>query len=117
MFFLSLLGSFILTRWVRDFATARGWVANPTQERHLHKNPLPRLGGVAIFISFSLSLGTAFLLALHNPHLHSLSLRALLTIAVPASLVFLLGVYDDIYGAGPYVKFGIQGVAATMLFI
>jgi len=117
MFFLSLLGSFILTRLVRDFATARGWVAVPTQERHLHKNPLPRLGGVAIFVSFSLSLGTAYLLALHNPRLHSLSLKALLIVVVPASLVFLLGVYDDIYGAGPYFKFGIQGVAATMLFI
>ena len=117
MFFLSLLGSFILTRLVRDFATARDWVAVPTQERHLHKNPLPRLGSVAIFVSFSLSLRTAYLLALHNPRLHSLSLKALLIVVVPASLVFLLGVYDDIYGAGPYFKFGIQGVAATMLFL
>ncbi|MBZ5679379.1 MAG: undecaprenyl/decaprenyl-phosphate alpha-N-acetylglucosaminyl 1-phosphate transferase [Acidobacteriia bacterium] len=116
IFFLSLLGSFVLTRWVRDFAMARGWVAIPTQERHLHKSPLPRLGGVAIFLSFSLSAGTAFVLALHNPRFQSFSLKTLLTILVPASLVFLLGVYDDIRGAGPYFKFGIQGVAATMLF-
>src|SRR2546430_14156687 len=99
MFFLSLLGSFILTRLVRDFATARGWVANPTQERHLHKNPLPRLGGVAIFISFSFRLGGALLLSCHLPYFHTLSFRVLLTIAVPASLLFLLGVYGDILRA------------------
>ena len=41
----------------------------------------------------------------------------MLTILVPASLVFLLGVYDDIRGAGPYFKFFIQSVAGTMLFV
>ncbi|HET6177970.1 MAG TPA: MraY family glycosyltransferase [Candidatus Sulfotelmatobacter sp.] len=39
------------------------------------------------------------------------------TIFVPASLVFLLGVYDDIHGVGPYFKFSVQGIAATMLFM
>jgi len=79
---------------------------------------LPRLGGVAIFLSFSLSLAAAALLASYVPGLHSaLSSRTLLTILVPASLVFLLGVYDDLYTAGPYVKFAVQAVAATMLFM
>jgi UDP-GlcNAc:undecaprenyl-phosphate GlcNAc-1-phosphate transferase len=32
-------------------------------------------------------------------------------------LIFLLGVYDDIRGVGPYVKFSVQGIAATMLFL
>ena len=105
IFCLSLLFAFVLTRYVRDFATASGWVAVPTQERHLHSTPLPRLGGVAIFISFSLSVGVAIALAWHNPRLHSaFSSKILLTILVPASVVFLLGVYDDIRGVGPYFK-------------
>lgn len=116
IFLLSLLGSFVLTRYVRDFATVRGWVAIPTQERHLHKSPLPRLGGVAIFLSFSVSVGTAVALALNRPGSHSFTLKTVLTILAPASLVFLLGVYDDIRGVGPYFKFGVQGVAAAMLF-
>jgi UDP-GlcNAc:undecaprenyl-phosphate GlcNAc-1-phosphate transferase len=45
------------------------------------------------------------------------SLKTLLTILLPASLVFLLGVYDDIHGVGPYFKFSVQGVAATMLYL
>lgn len=117
IFFLSLLLSFILTRYVRDFATRRGWVAIPSQERHLHSSPLPRLGGVAIFISFSLSLLAASVAAAHSSTLQSaFPLKTLLTILAPATLVFLLGVFDDLYTAGPYIKFAVQAVAATMLF-
>ncbi|MCU1301686.1 MAG: hypothetical protein JWQ87_1970 [Candidatus Sulfotelmatobacter sp.] len=118
IFFLSLLFSFVLTRYVRDFASRRGWVETPSQERHLHSSPLPRLGGVAIFISFSLSMLAAALMARYLPSLHStFSLKTLVTILAPATLVFLLGVYDDLYTVGPYVKFAVQGIAATMLFM
>src|SRR5580658_10584464 len=96
-FVLALLSAFVLTRYVRDFATAHGWVAVPTQERHLHSVPLPRLGGVAIFLSFSCCMGLAALWAWHSPHFRSVfSVKTLLTILAPAALVFLLGVYDDI---------------------
>jgi UDP-GlcNAc:undecaprenyl-phosphate GlcNAc-1-phosphate transferase len=118
IFFLSLLFSFVLTRYVRDFASRRGWVAVPSQERHLHASPLPRLGGVAIFFSFSLSMLAVSAIALYIPHLHAaLSLKTLLTILAPASLVFLLGLYDDLHSVGPYVKFAVQALAATMLFL
>jgi len=83
----------------------------------LHASPLPRLGGVAIYLSFALSLAAATALSARIPGLHSAwSLKTLLTILVPASLVFLLGVYDDLYSAGPYLKFSVQAVAASMLF-
>jgi UDP-GlcNAc:undecaprenyl-phosphate/decaprenyl-phosphate GlcNAc-1-phosphate transferase len=118
IFFLSLLFSFVLTRYVRDFASRHGWVAAPSQERHLHATPLPRLGGVAIFISFTVSMVVAAGVAAEIPHASlAFSLKTLLTILVPASLVFLLGVYDDLYSASHYVKFAVQAIAATMLFI
>ncbi len=56
--------------------------------------------------------------ALHHPRMHAtFSLKTVVTILVPASLVFLLGVYDDIHGVGPYFKFSVQAIAATMLFV
>lgn len=117
-FFVALVSAFVLTRYVRDFATAHGWVVVPTQERHMHSSPLPRLGGVAIFLSFSACMVIAAIWSLYNPRLHSaLSPKTLLTMLVPATLVFLLGVYDDIHGAGPYFKFSVQGIAGTMLFL
>jgi UDP-GlcNAc:undecaprenyl-phosphate/decaprenyl-phosphate GlcNAc-1-phosphate transferase len=116
IFFLSLLFSFMLTRCVRDFASRRGWVAVPSQERHLHSTPLPRLGGVAIFISFSLGLTFAACLS-HIPSLRFVfSFRTLATILLPATVVFLLGVYDDLHSVGPYTKFVVQSLAAIMLF-
>jgi UDP-GlcNAc:undecaprenyl-phosphate/decaprenyl-phosphate GlcNAc-1-phosphate transferase len=118
VFLVSLFSAFVLTRYVRDFATVRGWVAGPSHERHLHSSPLPRLGGVAIFVSFTLSMGILLALAPSRPRFQAmLSLKMFLTIFLPAFLVFLLGVYDDIRGAGPYLKFGVQVIAATMLFM
>ncbi len=109
--------AFVLTRSVRDFANARGWVTAPTQERHLHSSPLPRLGGVAIFISFAICMALATWWAIDHPSQHSPRFfRTMATVLVPAALVFLLGVYDDLRGAGPYLKFSVQGVAAAMLY-
>ena len=116
-FFLALFSAVLLTRFVRDFASAHGWVAVPTHERHLHSTPLPRLGGVAIFLSTSLCMALIAIWGMRHPQSHAPSfLATLLTIAVPASLIFLLGVYDDLRGTGPYVKFAIQAIAATMLY-
>jgi UDP-GlcNAc:undecaprenyl-phosphate GlcNAc-1-phosphate transferase len=120
-FAISLLFSLILTRYVRNLAMGRGWVAPPLQERDLHETPLPRIGGVSIFLSFLISLGIAFGIALlasrHFPGLVSGPfLQVLLTILVPGTIVFLLGIYDDIYSVGPYTKFAVQAVAAIMLF-
>lgn len=118
IFVLSLALSFILTRYVRTIATQRGWVSVATSERHLHEAPLPRLGGVAIFGAFVLSLGAALLIAALRPHLQfGSSLKILSTILVPGCLIFLLGLYDDVRTVGPYPKFTVQAVAAAMLWV
>lgn len=117
MFAASLLLSFILTRYVRNVATARGWVAAPALDRHLHRTPLPRLGGVAIFLSFLVSVAIALLVSWRYPRLgFGSSPKTLVTILLPGVLIFLLGVYDDLRTAGPYLKFAVQAVAGVMLF-
>ncbi|MGA8428476.1 MAG: MraY family glycosyltransferase [Candidatus Sulfotelmatobacter sp.] len=117
VFFLSLASSFVLTRYVRDYATAHGWVASPSGGRHLHSSPLPRLGGIAIFFSFAVSIAVSLMLAAHHPDFNStFSVKTLVVILAPAALIFLLGVYDDVYGAGPYLKFSVQAIGATVLF-
>jgi UDP-GlcNAc:undecaprenyl-phosphate GlcNAc-1-phosphate transferase len=117
IFGISLFLSFALTWCVRNLAMGRGWVAPPIQERDLHETPLPRLGGVAILLSFLVSIAVALLAGLHFPALAvGSSMRTLLTILVPGTLIFLLGIYDDIHSVGPYTKFAVQAVAALMLF-
>jgi UDP-GlcNAc:undecaprenyl-phosphate GlcNAc-1-phosphate transferase len=113
----SLALSFILTKFVRDIAVRRGWVSAPTQERHLHDRALPRLGGIAIVLSFSLATAVTLAVVRFATHSHpNFSLRPLQTILPPAILIFFLGVYDDIRGASPYLKFFVQAVAGAMLF-
>jgi len=117
VFAVSLVVSFVTTRQVRDVASRRGWVSIPNDGRHVHQAALPRLGGVAIFLAFSLSLILWLLLSLAYPRLRAgLVPVTLLRIYVPACLIFCLGIYDDLHGAGPYLKFSVQAVAATMLF-
>jgi UDP-GlcNAc:undecaprenyl-phosphate/decaprenyl-phosphate GlcNAc-1-phosphate transferase len=117
IFGISLLLSFVLTRSVRSLCTRKGWVTLPTPDRHLHVMALPRLGGMAVFLAFNLSVGIALLLNLRFPGLVPPdSLKILLTILLPGTLIFVLGVYDDIRPLGPYTKFAVQAMAATILF-
>ena len=89
----------------------------PQGERHVHRAPLPRLGGVAIFLAFSVSLSAWLVLSLAFPRLlDGLAPATILRIYVPACLIFCLGIYDDLRGAGPYLKFAVQAIAAVMLF-
>jgi UDP-GlcNAc:undecaprenyl-phosphate GlcNAc-1-phosphate transferase len=118
IFAVSLVVSFIATREVRDLATRKGWVSFPQDPRHVHQNPLPRLGGISIFLAFSLSLGLWLVLAAFSPRsLGILGPATILRIYLPSCLIFGLGIYDDLRGAGPYVKFAVQAMAASMLFL
>ena len=71
----------------------------------MHKSAVPRLGGIAIFASFMLALSTLPLVS----NLLTDSLRPhtseLFTILIPATLVLLLGIYDDLRGTNAVVKF------------
>lgn len=117
LFAFSLALSFVATREVRNLATRKGWVCMPQDGRHVHQAPLPRLGGVAIFLAFSVSLSLWLGLSLVFPRLlDGLAPTTLLRIYVPACLIFGLGIYDDFRGAGPYLKFAVQAIAAAMLF-
>ena len=70
-----------------------------------------------LVFAFALSVGTAVLLAYFWPSLNfNHSIRILTVILAPGFLVFLLGLYDDIRTVGPYTKFLVQALAATMLY-
>ncbi|MBV8052528.1 MAG: undecaprenyl/decaprenyl-phosphate alpha-N-acetylglucosaminyl 1-phosphate transferase [Acidobacteriaceae bacterium] len=112
-FLCSVFFSFISTKWVRDVANRQGWVIPPASVHHLHTRALPRLGGVAIFASFLASFGLTLLFAYRALAVPG---RTVLTIISAGALIFLLGLYDDFFSAGPWLKFTVQGLAATLLF-
>lgn len=75
--------------------------------RKIHNPGVPRLGGVAIFISFTLTL----LLALDHP------LLPLNCIVASCLIIFTIGIQDDLAGIGHRSKFAMQLIAAILLVI
>ena len=48
--------SFIATPLVKNFAVKVGAIDIPDKKRHIHSHPIPRMGGLAIFIGFLISV-------------------------------------------------------------
>jgi UDP-GlcNAc:undecaprenyl-phosphate/decaprenyl-phosphate GlcNAc-1-phosphate transferase len=115
-FLISVLTAAVFTRYVRDRAVSSGWVVGPQLERHIHTTSIPRLGGIAIFGSFAAISAGSILVVRHFGLVTLLPGRSLLSILTSCSLIFLLGLYDDLKGIGPYWKFGIQSIAALILY-
>ncbi len=116
VFLTALMASTVFTRLVRDVSVKQGWVSLPTSDRHVHSRPVPRLGGVAIF----LTLWCIALLAMWLPELFGTAefpfSHLALKILGPATIIFFLGLADDIFGVSAYVKFAVQAGAAVLLF-
>jgi UDP-GlcNAc:undecaprenyl-phosphate GlcNAc-1-phosphate transferase len=115
-FLLSVLLSAALTRFVCNYAMSRGLVDQPDSRRHLHSNPVPRLGGIAICLSFIAvaSAGLAYFRLVD--HAYSFPVWTLVGILGPALIVFLVGFYDDLHPLGAHWKFGLQALAAVLLY-
>src|SRR5437763_11999007 len=117
VFVICTLLSFILTRRIRNLALSRGWASAAASARHIHQSPIPRLGGVAIYIAFvcvvALSMAISVWFSI-DTHLVS---KNVFWILGAATVVFLLGLYDDVYSAPPAMKFLVQGLAAVMLYL
>jgi UDP-GlcNAc:undecaprenyl-phosphate GlcNAc-1-phosphate transferase len=116
IFAASLILSAVLSRIVRDVAKARGWLASPASDRHLHNVPTPRLGGIAILTSVVLTVTAAAVLSHFDHSFYTVPTRTLLGLLGPTLLIFALGLADDFWPLSPYVKFGVQILAAICLF-
>ena len=115
-FLVSALLSLLFTRWVCNFATKRGWLDSPSSDRHVHTRAIPRLGGVAIYAAFMVVVGSAFLISLWTGSASAVLAKKIFGLLGPAFVIFLMGFYDDLRSLSPYWKFGIQTLAATMLY-
>jgi len=98
----ALLLSLTLTPLLRMAAHRYGCVAQPRVDRW-HQKPTALFGGVGIFWAFAIPF------AVLNEHD-----RSLLFLMGGATIVFGLGIADDLYPVQPYVKLLIQIVAAGL---
>ncbi|GAA2071287.1 MraY family glycosyltransferase [Streptomyces albiaxialis] len=106
--------TYLLTGPVRKFAIAAG-AAPPVRARDVHREPTPRLGGIAMFLGLCAGLLVASQLT-NIGELFTLSdePRALLS---GAGLIWIIGVLDDKWGVDALVKLGAQMIAAGVMVL
>jgi UDP-GlcNAc:undecaprenyl-phosphate GlcNAc-1-phosphate transferase len=100
----------VVTPLVRDFLGKR-FLDHPDGIRKKHVAPVPRVGGIAILLSYVITFGIALALPFtYTQHLHH-ELHDILPLALAASVVFLTGVLDDLFGLAAWQK--LAGITAA----
>jgi len=93
-----------LTPRVRDAALRFGIVDRPDGRLKTHREPVPYLGGLALFLAFLLALSVTFQFS-----------REVLGMLLASSIVVILGLVDDLGQLGPWTKLAGQLVAVLVL--
>lgn len=107
-----LLSSFGVTFFtipsIIHVAKFRNFYDDPGHQRKKHQNSIPRLGGIAIFISFMITI------LLFDIRDQCLPINYLLTACM---MIFAMGLKDDLLGVNPATKFFIQFLAAATIVV
>lgn len=115
VFLISLVAVWLLVPLVKRIAPALRMVDEP-DERRIHKVPVPRCGGIAVFIATHLALIAVFLGPWRNIS-GSIQMKEWGFIFAGSLLLLLVGILDDRYDMKAWFKLtGQLGVALLMFF-
>ena len=99
----------LLTPLARKVALSKSIVDNPNQGHKTHREPTPYLGGVAIMIGvITVAYGTSLVSDFSRDNLYLAS-----SVLVPALLLGLIGLWDDIRNLSPMPRFIAQTIAGV----
>ena len=99
----AMVVTLITTPVVKSLAFKVGAVDVPKDNRRMHDHPIPRMGGMAIFFGFILSV---LMYVRITPQLRGMLLGGV--------IIMVLGIFDDIYALGAKFKLVIQIAAALV---
>lgn len=116
LFVTALVSALVFTPLVRTLCVRRGWFDVPRDARRVHQQAIPRLGGVAVFLATLVALSSLLLFDNQVTQTFEADGTRFLRALLPATLIFVLGVYDDLHGVNPRVKFAAQALAAALLY-
>jgi UDP-GlcNAc:undecaprenyl-phosphate GlcNAc-1-phosphate transferase len=106
IFFATLVGTIFLTPYFIDLFNKIKIVDIPDGNRKLHSTPVPRMGGLLIFLIFLTSIFIFYG-----------DINSIKYYLFGAIVIFTLGAYDDLLGIGWLLKFVYQIVAAILLLL
>lgn len=115
-FLIALALSWWLTPEIRSRALNLGLVDKPGEERRIHKVPIPRLGGVAIYISVMLTLAILVASTGRFPKNARVGEGGLAGIALGGTIIFILGLLDDLESLPAKLKLLVQTLAACAAY-
>lgn len=78
----------------------------PKDERRMHKKPMPRFGGIAIYLGIMVALAV-----------FALKDKGITSVMTGCTLIYMLGLIDDLKDLKPLVKLCGQIVCATVVYI
>ena len=94
---------FVLTFPAIRLAKKFGFMDVPRDGRRMHVDPVPRIGGAAVFVAFVIALAVAGAIDEALPHLCG------------GLIILAVGMIDDKIGVSPMFKIGGQALAAAVL--
>lgn len=103
-FIFAFVISYIMTPLVKKIAWKIGAVDIPNDERRVHTRPIPRIGGLAIYTAFVITL--LIIVPLNNNTIGML---------IGSTAIVILGIFDDLYNLSPKTKLVGQIAAAAIL--
>ena len=104
-FALAYLVTFALVPIVRVLAFKMNAVDIPKDKRRMHKRPIPRWGGTAIYAGFVVSV------ACFTPVID----KRLIGILIGSLVIVIIGILDDKFALNPFLKLLGQCVAAVIV--
>ncbi|WP_017606367.1 MraY family glycosyltransferase [Nocardiopsis alkaliphila] len=110
-FVIAVAVTYLLVPLVRRLAIAFG-AAPPVRDRDVHTEPIPRLGGLAIYGGFA----AALLISAQLPHLQNVFVaKTWIGLLLAGGLITVIGVIDDRWGMDALSKLAGQIAAAGIL--
>lgn len=102
-FTVALAVAYVTTPWVKDLAIKAGAMDAP-DARKVHKKPIPRMGGLAIYLGFVLAI-------LASMHVN----REIAGLLLGGTVILMVGIIDDMVQLSAKVKLLGQIAAAFVL--
>ncbi|MBZ5534100.1 MAG: undecaprenyl/decaprenyl-phosphate alpha-N-acetylglucosaminyl 1-phosphate transferase [Acidobacteriia bacterium] len=112
---LSIVVAAVLTRIVRDLANRYGLVSRPESARHLHTRAIPRLGGVALLLTFITVFG-GYLFVARYGLASAPAADKFVKLVLPAVVLFIAGLVDDLKGLNAPTKLLIEIAGGASLY-
>ena len=112
IFSIGFIVSFFMTPFVKNLAVKLKAVDVPKDERRVHKNPTPLMGGIAIILGFIMALIYHFVMAGFDQAFFD---NKILGLILGIVVIEIAGVWDDIKPIRPWTKLIFQ-IILTKLF-